>query len=72
MKSRDIKQFIRNRLLFALPIVTGLVYGAWRLAIGWTGRPRYGSGTRTGTGSLSIRRKPVFLYTWPSQFFFLF
>lgn len=54
MKTRDIKQFIRNRLLFALPIVTGLVYGAWRLAIGWTGRPRYGSGTRTGTGSLSI------------------
>ena len=52
MKSRDIKQFIRNRLLFALPVVTGLVYGAWRFALGWNSSPRYG--TRKHTGNISI------------------
>ena len=61
MKSRDIKQFIRNRLLFALPIVTGLVYGAWRFAIGSNSSPRYGSNRHTNTGSISIPPQAAFI-----------
>ena len=54
MKTREMRTFIRNRLLFALPFVTGLVYGAWRLAIGSTESSRYGTESRTGMENLSI------------------
>ncbi len=54
MKSREIKQYIRNRLLFVLPIITGVVYGTWRFALIWISNSGYDSSRHTKTASISI------------------
>lgn len=58
MKSRYIKQYIRNRLLFALPVLTGLVYGAWRLVLG-AGRVVLSSGSVSADSEKSLRMKNI-------------